>query len=337
LKAALESLLSCYRTEEWSAESVAPSFEEVSKGVDFALAHIPDLIIAAGGGGVLDMGKLIGIFAANKLYPQQWMASKGRFAVSSIPVVAIPSTAGTGSEATHFAVIWRDREKMSAAHNSMRPVLALVDPQFHRALPKAVRASSSFDALAQAIESYWCIYSTDISKNFAERAIRLILPCIALANFDDAALLRIAQGAYWAGRAIDITKTTAPHAISYALTGYCNIPHGHAVALTLPSLFEFNEKLSAEDCLDSRGVEYVSRTLRYLAALLGAQDAFQARRFLEDIVDKLALERRISKLGIQSDADIERIIEHGLNPERVSNNPRRLDMRQLREILLTLF
>jgi alcohol dehydrogenase class IV len=218
----------------------------------------------------------------------------------------------------------------------MRPVLALVDPHFHRFLPPNVRASSSFDALAQAIESYWSVHATDVSKGFAARAIRSLLPCIVIDRFDDDALLQMAEGAYYAGKSIDMTTTTAPHAVSYAFTGYYRIPHGHAVALTLPSFFEFNGEVSNDDCLDSRGAEYVRKTLQELAKLLGAQDSKQARRVLENIADRLGLERRLSAMGLQTEEDIECIVKHGFNPDRVSNNPRRLTPERLREILLNL-
>jgi alcohol dehydrogenase class IV len=336
LAAALTPLLSRYDVREWRLTSVFPSCEEVDEGVKFALAYAPDLIVAAGGGGVMDTGKLIGFFAGNGLCSKDWFSSRNGFTAPSVPIAAIPSTAGTGSEATHFAVLWRGKEKFSVAHDSMRPVLALVDPQFHRVLPQPVRASSGFDALAQAIESYWSVRSTDESKGFAARAIRSILPCITRGGSDDNALLHMAEGAYWAGKAIDVSQTTAPHAVSYALTGYYAIPHGHAVALTLPSLYEFNSGLSSEDCADPRGAEYVRRTLQELAALLEVQGACQARRLLEDAADSLGLERALGKLGIQNSSDIDLIVEHGFNPERVLNNPRRLTSSQLGKILRML-
>ena len=336
LKSALERLLSHWDTGEWITKSTSPSLEEAEKGVLFTLGHKPDVIVAAGGGSVLDMGKLIGIFSANEMFPQRWIKTRETFFKSSIPIVAIPSTAGTGSEATHFAVIWHGKEKFSAAHDSMRPELVLVDPQFHRSLPQPVRASSSFDALAQAIESYWSVHATDVSKEFAVQAIRMLLPCIVLDCFDDDALLQMAKGAYYAGKSIDLTTTTAPHAVSYAFTGYYRIPHGHAVALTLPSFFEFNGKVLDDDCLDSRGVKYVRKTLQELANLLGAQDSKQARHVLEGIIDKLGLERKLSAVGLQTEKDIDCIVEHGFNADRVSNNPRQLTPGHLRKMLLSL-
>ncbi len=112
--------------------------------------------------------------------------------------------------------------------------MAIVDPALTRSLPPLVAAASGMDALSQAIESYWCVNSTDESKDFAREAIGRIVPHIreAVHAASDEPRLAVAQGAHLSGKAINITRTTAPHALSYALTSRFGVPHGQAVSLT---------------------------------------------------------------------------------------------------------
>lgn len=211
--------------------SVDPREEEALDGMQRVLASRPDVIIAIGGGSAMDAAKLIRHYAAQRSH--------------TIPLWAIPTTAGTGAETTHFAVVYRNGVKYSEAAEDICPDMAILYPPFTYRNNAYLTACTGFDALAQAIEAFWNPYATEESDTYALRAISYIHSALpqCVANLDDARLRDdLLYGAYWAGRAINITKTTAPHAFSYSFTTHCGYPHGHAVAITFPFFAELNMK-----------------------------------------------------------------------------------------------
>ena len=236
--------------------SVNPKDEEAQQGVQQLLAAQPDLIIAVGGGSAMDMAKLIRHYAAEQGY--------------QVPLVAIPTTAGTGAEATHFAVVYREGVKHSVEADDILPDTVVLYPPFTYSNSAYLTACTGFDALAQAIEAFWNHNATEESREYSERAMSLIykqLPaCIAHPEQTE---LRdeLLQGAYWAGRAINITKTTAPHAFSYAFTSHYNYPHGHAVALTFPFFMQLNGSQKLFDLLDMSAGQVLQQTERYISSL----------------------------------------------------------------------
>lgn len=217
------------RVTEFSEFSVNPKEEEARLGLQVLLDVKPDVIIAIGGGSVLDIAKLIRHYAAEQNY--------------FVPLWAIPTTAGTGAEATHFAVVYRDGVKYSADFQDILPDVAILYSPFTYGNNAYLTACTGFDALAQAIEAFWNPNATLESDTFARNAIIRIhqnLPLCVENPFDHFRRDDLLLGAYFAGRAINITKTTAPHAFSYAFTTYCGYPHGHAVAITFPFFAELN-------------------------------------------------------------------------------------------------
>lgn len=216
---------------EFTDFSVNPKDEEAQNGVQLLLNVKPDVIIAIGGGSVMDMAKLIRHYAAEQGV--------------TVPLWAIPTTAGTGAEATHFAVVYKNGVKHSIEADDILPDVAILYPPFTYQNSAYLTACTGFDALAQAIEAFWNPNATDESDVYSLRAISYIhsvLPqCIE--NPTDTRLRDdLLYGAYCAGRAINITKTTAPHAFSYAFTTHCGYPHGHAVAITFPFFADLNLK-----------------------------------------------------------------------------------------------
>lgn len=209
--------------------SANPKEEELQQGIKSFHAVNADCIIAVGGGSAIDMAKLI-----------RYHSLGG--SANQIPLFAIPTTAGTGAEATRFAVLYKDGVKHSIEHESILPNYAIIYPPFTYNNPPYLTACTGLDALAQAIEAFWNKNATSESKSFAIKAIQLLWEQLPLLIQSATPQLRneVAEGAYWAGRAINITKTTAPHAYSYAFTSDYGYPHGHAVALTLPFFLELN-------------------------------------------------------------------------------------------------
>jgi len=286
----------------------------------------------------MDMAKHIKIFSNQPQPPRHYVEGDATLTSATVPLVAIPTTAGSGSQATHFAVLYIGKTKFSVAHASMLPDEALVDPALLRSVPPAVAASAGLDALNQGIESYWSIHSTNESKAIARNAIELTWSGLHefAGDSGDDVYLAMATGAHRAGEAINITKTTAPHAISYPITAYFGVPHGQATGLILAAVLRYNAGVSAADCLDSRGPTYVKNTIAEIAALLGKPDANAAADAYNDMMDALGLSRDFCALGIRSTNDIETIVEHGFNPQRVRNNPRLVTASALRKMLQDL-
>jgi len=214
--------------DEYKEFSTNPKIEEAQMGIELFFKCEADCIIAVGGGSVMDMAKLIRHYAAEQR--------------KSATLLALPTTAGTGAEATHFAVVYIDGKKQSIEADDILPDMAFVYPPFTYGNNAYLTACTGFDALAQAIEAFWNKNATEESDQYALKAIGYLHKQLPQCVENPTTELRddLAIGAYWAGRAINITKTTAPHAFSYAFTSKCGYPHGHAVALTFPFFAELN-------------------------------------------------------------------------------------------------
>jgi len=329
-------ILKSYEFYHFNDFSPNPKSIDIKKGIDLFKRQKFDVIISVGGGSVLDMGKCISILYTNDGSPEDFLLKRKKIRNKGIPLVRIPTTAGSGSEATHFAVVYIDKIKYSLADPMyMQPEYVIVDPQLTDSMPKNITASSGLDALTQAIESYWNINSTNESKNYSEKAIKLIITNIlkAVHNPNKESRNSMAMAANLSGKAINITKTTACHAISYPITSYYNVPHGHAVALTLPSMIVFNSNIDNKDVKDPRGVDYVKKTMEELLTIIGASNFIEAKEKIRNLIKDIGLETKLGKLGIKTQDDIELIIKNGFNPDRVKNNPRLLTETQLRNIL----
>ncbi len=147
----------------------------------------------------------------------------------------------------------------------------------------------------------------------------------------------MAYGAHLAGKAISITRTTVPHAISYPLTSYFGIAHGHAVAVTLGAMLEYNASVNEYDAFDPRGSKYVQKTLNEIAVMLGRKDIAGAKEEIRRLMEGIELGTKLSGLGIKSENDIETIINNGFNRDRVKNNPRKVTRQALRKILENIY
>lgn len=313
-----------------------PKLKDVERGLEIFKRDKYDVIVAVGGGSVIDMGKSISILSTNNGNPEDIIKGDAGIIRKGIPLIRIPTTVGSGSEATHFAVIYIGKTKYSlTSPEFMQPNYVIIDPQFMLTLPKKIITYSSMDALTQAIESFWNINSTVESRKYAKKAIKLIMKNIleASINPNKKSLYNMAIAANYAGKAINITKTTACHAISYPITSFFNVPHGHAVALTLPSMIVFNSKVVQNDVLDPRGVNFVRDIMNKLVSIIGASDFQDAKEKVIYIMKQISLETKLSELGIKSSEDIDVIIRNGFTPNRVKNNPRLLTELQLRKIL----
>ena len=246
----------------------------------------------------------------------------------------IPTTAGTGSEATHFATVYKGTRKFSVAHPSLRPRWALVDPDLCASLPPAITASTGVDALCQGIESLWAVGSTEASRAHARAAIARAMEHLETAVLAPTpeARLGMCEAANWAGRAIDISKTTACHALSYGLTIRWDVPHGHAVGTSLGEMLVFNAEVSEADVVDPRGIAHVREVMAEVIRLLGARDAADARGRFNALMGRLGLALDLNTLGAGRAEDRQWLASQ-VNVERLGNNPRRMGARELDALL----
>ncbi len=325
-EALFSSILKDFDVVAFSEFQENPKIEDIEKGIEAFRSHNPDLVLAVGGGSALDTAKSVNVLASQEGTPLDYVLKKKEITNQGKPLIAVPTTAGTGAEATQFAVVYVNEIKHSLAHSFAVPTYSIVDPQLTFSLPPRVTAATGMDALAQAIESYWSNKSTEESREYAKEAISLILPNIAIAvnNPNPEARTGMSRGAHLAGKAINISFTTACHAISYTFTAHYGIPHGHAVGLTLAAMIEYNAQAMEGDILSG------------LLTLLGSQNAKHAADHIRSLMQEIGLETKISKLGIPNIQELEELVVKEVNLERLQNNPRVLNEQDLRTILQSI-
>ena len=172
-----------------------------------------DAILAVGGGSVIDLAKLLKVFSLKRSLVDDFFDQQNPEALRplSVPLIAVPSTAGSGSEATRFAVVYKDGQKQSVEHDDLLPDVSVVIPSLLASVPARVAAASGMDALCQGIESYWSIHSSDASRKLAGEAISIGWSWLVEAVHERTpeSLEQMAKASHLAGRAINMTKTTA--------------------------------------------------------------------------------------------------------------------------------
>ncbi len=237
----------------------AAIFREVSPNPrDFEVVHAAqvmnehgaDLVIAIGGGSSIDLAKAAAGIAVNGGQPQDWIAPR-TFPNPPLPLIAIPTTAGTGSEVTRGAVI-NDTEraiKISLRDTRIAPRFAIVDPALTLSLPPALTAATGMDALTHAIEAYTGRKATPITDALALHAIRLIASHLVVAVHDGsnrAAREGMIMASLIAGMAFSNSDVASVHCVAEAIGGRYDTPHGVANSLFLPYLFAFNAGAAPE-------------------------------------------------------------------------------------------
>lgn len=304
-----------------------PLYEDVCKGVDLFNTERCDTIVAVGGGSSLDVAKCIKLYCKmrkDRLYLEQGYKDTG------VKLIAIPTTAGTGSESTRYAVIYYDGKKQSVTHDSIIPNVAILEPKVLKTLPLYQKKCTMLDAYCQGIESWWSVNSTEESKILSKKAVETITQWwreYIFKNTDESAEA-IMQAANWAGQAICITQTTAPHAFSYKITSFYKLPHGHAVAIGLPNIWQFMID-NMDKCIDSRGNAYLAKTFNQIAKAMGvttgSTDAISEFRLMLNLLEigNPVTEKRESDLDILSTS---------VNPIRLKNNPVELNNESIRLI-----
>ena len=260
-----------------------PKYESVLRGIKKFRADHYDLIIAVGGGSAIDIAKCIKLYAHAEPLTEQRIPEH---APAKIPILAVPTTAGSGSESTRYAVIYLNDEKQSVTSNSCLPNAILFDPSTLLTLPPYTKKSALLDAICHALESYWSVNSNVESLSYSKRALEIIFEHAEgyLSNNLES-FKSIMFATNLAGRAINITQTTAGHAMCYKLSTRYGIAHGHAAALCNAALFPYMLEHS-EGCVDSRGQAHLEKIFLSIAAAMNCQTIEQATRILPDLLSK---------------------------------------------------
>ena len=330
----VEPLLAQLTVERVAGVVPNPALDQVEEVIEALRRSSPDVVLAVGGGSVIDVTKAArGL--AHVADPTEAVRSGTPPDPPAVPpLVAVPTTAGTGSEATHFAVVYIDGVKNSVGHPSFRPEHVVLDPELTRSLPARTTAETGLDALAQAMESMWSTRSNEESLGHARTALELAWTNIEAAAETGAIEHRTAmcRAAHLSGRAIDVSRTTAAHALSYRLTTRYGVAHGHAVALFLGAVLEHNAGVTERDCTDPRGVDFVQARIGEVLRVLDVEDPAGGRRALTSLLERLGLETGLAAVGVGTPAERRALAEHA-DPVRQETNPRALDPQRLAELI----
>ena len=281
-----------------------------------------DSIIAIGGGSCIDVAKGIKLFIPmqGKDYLNQELKDV------DLEFLALPTTAGTGSESTRFSVFYYKNEKQSFSHETIIPNACILNSDFLNDLSEYQKKATLLDAFCQAIESYWSVNSIEESKKYAKVAIKLFLDNYkGYINNNVNTYSNIMLASNLAGRAINITQTTAPHAMSYKLTTLYNITHGNAVSLSLPKVLEYIIN-NLDKAQDVRGKEYLNNTLIELTNIFKVDNKFELFKEIERIIKDFDLKVPIAK---KEDIDI---LASSVDIARLKNNPVVLSREEVKKI-----
>lgn len=299
-----------------------PLYEQVCNGIELLKQSHCDTILAVGGGSAIDVAKCIKLAV---------LAKEGNDAIipplvntrvecdgAKLPMIAIPTTAGTGSESTHNAVMYYEGTKQTVTNDGVLPDYAILEPSVLKTLPLYQKKCTMLDALCQGIESWWSVNSTEESYEYSRKCIELIMANWRKYIFenDDEAATQIMLAANYGGRAINITATTAAHAMSYKITSLYGLPHGHAVAICLPEIWDYMLG-NMNKCLDARGSEHVGSIFSAIGQTMGCQSPTDAivkfREMLTDMdIQNPITDNRTSNINL---------LTSSVNPIRLKNNP----------------
>ena len=279
-----------------------PVYEDILAGVSLFEAEGCDFIISVGGGSAIDVAKCINIL---KDFSEINLLEKPR-----CKHLAIPTTAGTGSESTRFAVIYQDGEKRSIEHEEVLPNYVILDPKFLETLPLYHKKSAMLDALCQAIESIWAKGATNESKFYAKKAIPLILNNVASYIYGNPkSAKQILTAANFSGKAINISKTTAAHAMSYRLSSMFSIAHGHAVGLCMLYVWQH--------LIDERENHMlVKNSLDEISVAMGCKSCEEALAVFKALFEELKMPSGFTA----NDFEIKELVA-SVNAQRLNNHP----------------
>jgi alcohol dehydrogenase len=291
-----------------------PDLEMIDALSDSIRKADPDCLIALGGGSAIDTAKALArlISSTNGITLADHFRRGEPFVGSGpLPIIAIPTTAGTGAEVTPFGTIWDHRlnKKYSIEGTDLFPLLAILDPVLSVSLPVFETISTGLDAISHAFESIWNVNANPITLGFAESSLSISLKTLPLLieNQNDLVLRgRMMEAATLAGLSISHTHTSIAHSVSYPLTVRYGVPHGIACSFALPEFLRYNSQ-TEDDPLD------------LIAVRLGFENTEGLARHLEYLLKKFNVAQKI-EARIPDLNDIAALTKEMINRDRVGNN-----------------
>ena len=290
-----------------------PRFDDMLTAAELFKAENCDFMIAAGGGSPMDSAKMIRILTNN----DEETALCGKFENNGIKALFIPTTAGTGSEATKTSVFYLNEVHKYSVHSlEFIPNYVLFDEKLLETLPLYQRKATCLDALCHSIESYWSKKATDESRKYAEKSIKLFF------EHKDGYMSNTPEGnlgmlwaSFYGGKAINITGTVAPHALCYNITMNCQTSHGHSVAILLSRIYEFMLER-----------DYPTELFNSFARVMGGEKAQDALDIFNSIIEEFELEfPRVDESRLDEFVD-------EVNVSKLASNPIELSKNDIKEI-----
>ena len=315
----------------FSAVESDPDIASVREGTRLASKAGCDSVVALGGGSAMDAAKAIAIMMTNPGEPRDY-AGTDRLKVAPLPIIAIPTTAGTGSELTIWSVL-SDRtmgDKFGIGSPLLCPSHAILDPELTLSLPDAISAATGMDALTHAIESLVCTISSPFSAAHAEMAIRMIgenLRTAVAQGSNLAARGNMLVASALGGAAFNNTRLGYVHALSMPLGAKFKIPHGLVNAITLPAVMEFN----LPGNLDAYA--RIASLLGERIEGLSLRDA--ARRSVDAVIalrQDIGITQTLSDFGLTEDR-FDEVIDEAMASGNCLVNPRQATRAEMRTIL----
>lgn len=310
-----------------------PAYTDVEKVVEAASEASGDLIIAIGGGSVMDAAKLVCVLKGAPYTVRNLLADPS-LAKKCMKTVMIPTTCGTGAEATCNAIVAipEEQSKKGIVNDAMIPDYVIMDSQTIAKLPKPIVAATGVDALAHAVECYTSKKATPLSDTYALAAAKLIFANIRKAydNPDDMeAKNEMMLGAYYGGVAITASGTTAVHALSYPLGGKYHIAHGVSNAILFAHVMEYNKEACKEQLArmcDTINPAYAAKSVDEKAQYVIDEIA--------DIVNATEIPTDLEQFGVKME-DLDFLVDAGSKQTRLLvNNRRELSLEDIRNIYL---
>lgn len=323
--------------EAFHAVHENPSTVDVSAGVAIARVVRPDLLVGLGGGSSMDCAKGINfVYSCGGKMEDYWGVGKATGPL--LPMIAVPTTAGTGSEAQSFALISQAETHVKMACGDPRAAcaIAILDPELTLTQPSRVTALTGIDALSHALESHVTKRRNLLSNSYSRQAWKLLssgLPTVFRDGDDLEARSRVQLGAFFAGLAIETSMLGAAHALANPLTARFGITHGQAVGVMLPQVIQFNGSEVAP-LYDELWRDVAHSELGRQCHSTSAPRALAT--FVRNLVSMAGLETDLNTMGVD-EAAVEQLAEDASIQWTGTFNPRPLTQADLRELYFQTF
>ena len=299
-----------------------PSPQLVATALEACRGSSPDVVVAIGGGSVIDVGKIVGVLMTHQGTWQEYLSGERAISHAGIPFIAIPTTSGSSSEVTSSAAVWdwEARRVTNLNHPMMFPKVATVDPELAMSMPSSLAAVTGMDAFTSAFESYWSTESEPFADALDLEVIRLFS-----ANLESSCIQGDSESRSWcalaatmSGVAYSNSHPNACHGIGTPLSLFWDVDHGQAVGITLPELLRWTAPA-------------IPAKLPALWDALGVNNLDEALGRLVEIMKNCGLKTKLHDLGVTPEG-LDTLLEH-TRWDRFRPLPRPMEREELRGIL----